>query len=78
MEVGLERCFDMLKLCACCLFICTLTHTHINIVFKITNTNTILIIMFYFCSYACTRLFTPSVYDVLEVAYIGGKTISCD
>ena len=29
MEVGLEGCLDMLMLCACCLFICTLnTHTH--------------------------------------------------
>ena len=32
MEVGLECCLDMLMLCACCLFICTLkrihTHTH--------------------------------------------------
>ena len=28
MEVGLEGCLDMLMLCACCLFICTLnTHT---------------------------------------------------
>ena len=27
MEVGLEGCLDMLMLCACCLFICTLKRT---------------------------------------------------
>ncbi|KAK2151160.1 hypothetical protein LSH36_374g06000 [Paralvinella palmiformis] len=27
MEVGLEGCLDMLMLCACCLFICTLKST---------------------------------------------------
>ena len=33
MEVGIEGCLDMLMLCACCLFICTLKHTQ-------THTNT--------------------------------------
>ena len=28
MEVGFEGCLDMLMLCACCLFTCTLKHTH--------------------------------------------------
>ena len=27
MEVGLEGCLDMLMLCACCLFICTIQRT---------------------------------------------------
>ena len=30
MEVGLEGCLDMLMLCACCLFICSLKHTHVH------------------------------------------------
>ena len=54
MEVGFEGCLDMLMLCACCLFICSLKHTHTH-----THTHTELISIcncwFYFCKRNTSR-----------------------
>ena len=37
MEVGFEGCLDMLILCACCLFICTLKHTCTHGIVKLND-----------------------------------------